>query len=169
MTQGLNQEIRNVQNPALGAMLLWRFLVGYGQNKDLPKESPFPLLFLVLPILFHEETTKFVTSTQRATGLRAFATKFSESAKSKTDLLLVLTQRSVDMRELTKDSLSIAIASDIVSINSIKGTAISHYFKPIQKGFPLSVISMFRAAEKLGAWCSVLSLHEISIILKVGF
>jgi len=28
---------------------------------------------------------------------------------------------------------------------------------------------MFDGTKKLGAWCSKLSLYEISIILKVGF
>lgn len=165
----LNQETKNVQNPALGAMLIWRFVAGYERYSSTSRPTPIPLLFLILPMLLHQETAEFVTSTREATGLRAFAGKFSESRKSKTDLLFALPKRSLDMRELTIESLALAVSSDLVSIDSDHGMAISLSSSPVKTGISSSVRSMLRAAEKLGVWCSTISLHEVSVILKVGF
>lgn len=169
MIHKLNQETKNIQNPALGAMLIWRFVTGYERGSNTSKPTPMPLLFLVLPMLLHRETAEFVSSTQEATGLRAFAGKFSESRKSKSDLLFALPKRSLDMRELTINSVALAVSSDLVLIDADHGTAISLSSSPVKLGIALSVRSMLRAAEKLGVWCSTVSLHEVSVILKVGF
>jgi hypothetical protein len=40
---------------------------------------------------------------------------------------------------------------------------------PVKAGITASVRSMLRGAERLGVWCSTISLHEVSVILKVGF
>ncbi|OGN89437.1 MAG: hypothetical protein A2Z74_06645 [Chloroflexi bacterium RBG_13_46_9] len=169
MIHRLNKETKNVQNPALGAMLIWRFVAGYERGSSTSRLTPIPLLFLVLPMLLHQETAEFVVSTQEATGLRAFASKFSKSSKSKTDLLFALPKRSLDMRKLTTDSLALAVSSDLLSIDSNHGMAISLSSGPVKTGISSSVRSMLRAAEKLGVWCSAISLHEVSVILKVGF
>ena len=64
------REINNVQNPALGAAIIWRFAVGYS-NKS--KTSDYPILqlcFLVAPMIFHQETFELLMSTQPRSGLR---------------------------------------------------------------------------------------------------
>lgn len=43
-------DVMYVQNPALGAVLLWRFTCGYYSNENRP--VPFPLLFVVLRSYF---------------------------------------------------------------------------------------------------------------------
>jgi hypothetical protein len=40
---------------------------------------------------------------------------------------------------------------------------------PIRLGIPVTVRPILIGAEKLGQWCSSLSLYEISIILKMRF
>ena len=169
MVHRLNQETLNVQNPALGAMLVWRFVAGYERASATRKPTPFPLVFLVLPMMLHQETAEFITSTREASGLRAFASKFSESRKSKTDLLFALPKRSLDMRKLTIESLVLAISSGLISIDCDRGMAIPLSSSQVKAGISSYIRSMLRAAEKLGAWCSSISLHEVSVILKVGF
>lgn len=73
---GLNQETRNVQNPALGAMLLWRFTVGYEEASKVKAPAPLPVLFIVLPMMFHQETSDLISSTLKASGLRNYVNKF---------------------------------------------------------------------------------------------
>jgi len=165
----LSQETQYVQNPALGAALLWRFAVGYERGGKTASPTPIPLLFIVLPVTLHEETVQFVTSTREASALRAFVGKFSESKTSKNDLLLAIHRRSIDMRRLTMDSLTLATTSSLISLDCNAGMATSLSSSPIKAGIPGSVKSMLRSAERLGVWCSKISLHEISVILKVGF
>jgi hypothetical protein len=165
----LRRETQYVQNPALGAVLLWRYVVGYERGSGSANPTPIPLLFIVLPVTLHEETAQFVSSTREASGLRAFAGKFSESKASKIDLLLTIHSRALDMRRLTMDSLKVATTSGLVSLDCSRAVAISLSSSPVRAGIPPSVQWMIRGAERLGVWCSTISLHEVSVILKVGF
>lgn len=165
----LNRETKIVQNPALGGVLLWRFTTGYAAGSKTNDATPLPLLFLALPIALHQQTITFVKSTQKDSGLRGFAGKFNDSKNAKNDLILSIHQRSVAMRELTLHSLKLAIASRLVTLDARSGTVIPLSSTAPKSGIPESVRLMLRAVEKLGTWCAQVSLHEVSVILKVGF
>ncbi len=164
----LNKEIQNVQNPALGSFLIWRFCCSYANGSDQNSPTPLPLIFIVLPILLHEDTREFIQSTQKRSGLRAFADKFTPSKISKRDYLLALQNRAIAMKYLSIKSINIALASDLLSIDLETGYLIPLSYT-LPKRNPDSILKMAKCAEKLGEWCSELSLHEISVILKVRF
>lgn len=165
----LNRETKLIQNPALGSVLLWRFTTGYAEGSEVNNPTPLPLLFLVLPIALHQETAKFVKSTQKSSGLRGFAGKFNESKHAKNDLILSIHPRSVNMRSLTLHSLRLALTSRLVTLDAQAGTVIPLSATAPRAGVPESVRTMLRAVEKLGVWCAQVSLHEVSVSLKVGF
>ncbi len=165
----LSQETQNVQNPALGAMLLWRFATGYEQGSNTHNPTPIPLLFIVLPIILHEETASFIKSTRQPSGLRGFASKFSASSNAKNDLILSIQGRALRMRKLSTDSLRQAIASKLISTVTAKGMAIPLTLISPRSEIPKAVEELCKQAEKLGVWCSQVSLYEISVILKIGF
>jgi len=165
----LSREVEYVQNPALGGMLLWNFAVGYEEGSEIRAAVPIPLAFIVLPIVYHEETFQFVRSTQERSGLRAFAAKFCTSKESKSDLILALNDRAINMRSLTMEALAFAIASNLVTMDMNHGKVVPLSQTPLTAGIPQSIRPMFKGAKKFGSWCSQLSLYEISIILKVGF
>ena len=98
--KALSLEVRNVQNPALGAGLLWRFACGYSEAHPRRDPVPLPLLFLVLPIILHEQIEELVAGTQKASGLRAFAGKFAKSVNSMQDLLMGIHDRVALLRRL---------------------------------------------------------------------
>ena len=66
-------ELDVVQNPAIGAYLIWQFTLGY--QEDGAEVAPIPLAFLVLPMLLHRQTFDEVASTRKASGLTLFAAK----------------------------------------------------------------------------------------------
>jgi hypothetical protein len=165
----LDAEVLNVQNSALGAALVWRFACGYQEGSGSKNPTPFPLLFLVLPVTFHEETAQFIKSTKKSSGLRAFAGKFSESRSAKNDLLLSIQKRAVQMRSLSLDSIRMAISTSILSIERETARAFPLSITTPRAGIPSSVRVMLQNSEKLGFWCGQVSMHEISIVLKVGF
>jgi hypothetical protein len=72
-----------------------------------------PLLFLVLPLVYHEQTEQFIQSTQRASGLRAFAAKFARTENLKQDLLVAIHDRMLALRPLTLESFSLALATHL--------------------------------------------------------
>jgi len=163
----LNREVAAVQNPGLGALLLWRSASGYSQVHERAEDIPLPLLFLVLPIVLHQETTALLAATQKASGLRKFVEKFQLAAHSKTDLLLAIGPRAHAMRRLTAHSLGIAILSHLLVIDPSTATAVAVSTTPAIAGIPTSVRPMLNAAEKLGNWFADLTLYEIALLLQV--
>ena len=165
----LSQETEDVQNPGLGALAVWRFANGYALASQEHRPTPIPLLFLVLPLLYHEGTLEILSSTRRGGGLRNFAGKFSDSQHRKADLLLDLHERCVRMRPLSLDALRLALATKLLAIDIEKAVALPLTKTAPKAGVPHAIQLMLQNAEKFGAWCAVLSLHEVSLILKVTF
>lgn len=162
----LNQELRNVQNPALGAYILWNFVRGYyGGSSSF---APFPLLFVVLPMLFREDIAEVLYSTNRPTGLRNFADKFSSKKELKNDVVAQLNDSSEAMKGLTLESIQIAIGASLISIDN-NDALVMPISMTEHKSEPKEIVKMGKASEKLGYWCSQITLHEISQILKVRF
>jgi hypothetical protein len=163
----LRKEVDNVQNAALGATLLWRFAVGYVSANPTHNAAPLPLLFLVAPIVLHENTEELVGGTQTSSGLRAFAGKFGKSEHSKQDLLIGINRRAAAMRRLTMDSIRLGLATHLIHINGAVAIPLSN--TPAKSGIPASVRRLLTSAEKLGVWCGNLTMHEVATTLKVRF
>jgi hypothetical protein len=163
----LTTEVRNIQNPALGAGLLWRFTCGYVASHHTHDPVPLPLLFLVLPIVLHEQTETFVQSTFKASGLRAFAAKFGKSENSKQDLLLAVHDRMLKLRNLSLDSMRLALATRLLHLDTAAVIPLSE--TEAAAGIPAEVKRMMKNSEKLGTWCGLLTMHEIATTLKVRF
>ena len=165
----LNRETRAVQNPALGAMLLWRCCSGYHSASKSASPMPIPLLFLVLPILMHEETGQLLVSTRVQSGLKKCVEKFHIAANAKTDLILAIAPRARDMSQLTLSSLQIAIASNLVALDVAQAGTFPLSKTPPVLGIPGSVRPLLNGADKLGTWFAQVSLYEIGILLEVSF
>jgi hypothetical protein len=162
----LTRETRFVQNPALGATLLWRFACGYADAHRTAEAPPVPLAFIVLPLLYHRDTGELLTHTR--TNLSTFVEKFSRSDTAKTDVLLSLHERVLATRSLSLQSLQLAVQCRLLTV--IPTTARFASLSSAQpSGVAASVRPMLAAAERLGAWCSGLTFFEISNALKVDF
>lgn len=161
----LAREAQNVQNPALGAAILWRFCCAYVATHPTGSAAPLPTLFVVLPIVLHQTTAELLRRTRPSSGLRAFAAKFGDSAVAKQDLLLQIHQRSLRWRTLTMQSIELAAAGRLIHlVDSGEVIALS---KTRPRGLPDDVKQLMSDAEKLGTWCGSLTLHEITTTLKV--
>ena len=148
-------EIQAMQNPALGAGLIWRFVCGYSPKDQSTRGTPLPLSFLVLPAVLHARTRDEMNTTRAGSGIRKFEQKFEDSS----DLLLAIQPRAVSMRSLSLRSLNISLATGLTTL--LPGEAIlwpKTYVMP--KGFSKSTEGLMAAAEKLGAWCAPLSLRD---------
>lgn len=163
MTAILN-EVQAMQNPALGAGLLWRFVCGYSPSTN-PKGTPLPLAFVVLPIVFHARSMEEVTGTQAASGMRKFEEKF---AKEDGDILLSLQPRMLAMRDLTLRSLRIALRAGLITLVPSEAVLWPRSTTP-PPDQPKPVTELLKAAEKLGTWCNDVSLFEVAGLLKVDF
>jgi hypothetical protein len=166
--KAISREAANVQNPALGAALIWRFSVGYSEASRTSDYPFFHLGFLVPPVIFHRQTFELLQKTQARSGIHQFADKFSQTANLSSDVLLGLHDRVAAMRQLTLHSIHIAISSRLVTIARQTGRIIP-LSQTSAHGVPASIKPLLSNAEKFGGWCSDLTIFEVSNILKVGF
>lgn len=167
----LRDEINLINNTALGAYLLWTFTLSYQKEQEVNEAPPGILLFLVLPMLYHQPTLDFLDSTRQVTGLAKFSEKFLSTAHKKSHLLLGVHSRTLEMRELSLHSMNVAIIKSLLTVVPKTGRVIAFEEKLVGKlrGIPPIVKKMGRNAEKLGCWFSQNSLREISFYLKVFF
>ncbi len=162
MTAILN-EVQAMQNPALGAALMWRFACGFSPESS-PNGTPLPLAFVVLPVTFHAKSVAKVSGTLAGSGLRKFESKFSDDNRG--DVLLALQPRILAMRDLSLRSLRIAIRSGLLTL--VPKEAV---LWPRSRSAPPTdakpVSDLLKSAEKLGSWCREVSLFEVASLLKV--
>jgi hypothetical protein len=154
-------EVDLVQNPALGAVLLWRFALGFQGDAYAP--VPVPLLFLVLPVCFHRRSLESAVRTRKNSGLALFAARLGEVRE---DLLAIHT-RALAFRQLTIDSLSVAVKARLTTIDYRHATARASTERAPE--MPDVVKELSDAAEKFGHWCAALSLSQVALLLKVHF
>jgi hypothetical protein len=163
----LTQEIEFMQNPALGALLLWRFTKAYSDAHPENVGPKLPLVFLVLPLLWNTGTSEPLAGTRTASGLRFFAAKFSKPSASSLDVLASVQDRAIRWREKTAASLRMSIATGLLELaDSARVRVRSNPTEPTQNR---TVSDMVDGAEKLGVWLAPLSVDEISLILHVRF
>lgn len=165
----LDTELDYVQNPALGAILVWQFAAGYEAAGEGAKAVPIPLSFVILALLLNGEMQSEITGTQAASGLRKLIEKLTDSKSSKGDLVLDVHTRSVDMRDLTLASIRIASASKFIFVDRENGTIVSLSNSEPTANVPNSLRPIVRNARKLGRWLGELSLFEVASILRIAF
>ena len=161
----LNREIYLVQNPAIGAAILWRFICGYYDSDSESRQVPFPLLFVVLPIIFRADLREVISSTNKSSGLQKVSEKLF--ANERADLFCSLQNSAEQYKKITLSAVNIAVDAKLINLSCKTALII-----PIQaktSKMPKSSENLLKQAEKLGMWCSSLSLHEISRLLKVRF
>ena len=163
----LSQEVRATQNPALGAAILWRFVCGYNLAHKERAFVKLPLVFPVLPMVLHEQTRETIEGTQKASGLRAFVAKYSDSKNARQDMLLSIHERTKVLQPLTWESLQIGFSTRLLRLEKT-GDLIPLSLTP-PRGMPPSADKLFRSAEKMGIWFSALSIHEVSTLLRIRF
>lgn len=169
MATTLNEEVREVQNPVLGSFLEWRFVVGYEETRGPGVGCPLPILFVVLPIVLHQETANHIASTRRSSGLRAFAAKFGAASANQSDLLLSINARARAMRDLSLESLRIAIGARLLTVDPEAAMALSLTKTTAKANIPESIATLAKGAERFGYWCGSLTLLEIQAIIRVRF
>lgn len=162
MTAILN-EVQAMQNPALGAALLWRFACGFSPEKS-PNGTPLPLAFVVLPLAFHAKSLEAVVGTKAGSGLRIFEEKF----RGQSDILLALQPRMLAMRDLSLRSLRIALRAGLLTLVPQEAVLWPRTHAAVPPGAQ-SVNDLLKSAEKLGSWCRDISLFEVAGLLKVEF
>lgn len=159
-------ELDLVQNPAIGAYLIWNFALGY--QEDGAEAAPFLLTFLVLPMLLHRRTFNEVASTKKASGLTLFAAKFDRDR----EVLIELHARARLLRPLSLQSIGVASTSRLIRIDHESAQLHGYPLASLdvkKPSIPERLKGFSGAAEKVGYWFSKLGLPQIASTLRIEF
>src|SRR6218665_3037624 len=142
------------------ALLLWlRRVPGHG----CPATIARALLDVVRSVAPSDRRTAAAHQDQFGTSrLRREVRRFD---CFKQDLLLQLHDRAMRWRVLSLQSVELATAGRLIHLTEA-GTAVP-LSRTRARGLPAEVKQILANAEKLGAWCGQLTLHEITTTLKV--
>lgn len=155
----LIDEIEQVQNPGLGATLIWRFACGYesGGNQD---GIPLPYAFLLVPLLFNKAVLSAVASTQK--GLR----KVEEKLNGAKAPLAAMQEHALAMRGLSQQSLALALRAGLITLDV--GNALMRPRSVTAPSVPdEEAAKLLKAADKLGLWASQVSLREFCFVFHL--
>jgi hypothetical protein len=158
-------ELELIQNPGLGAYLIWQCVLGYQEESG--EAMPFPLAFLVLPLVLHKSTLEAIATTRKSSGLALFAAKLAIEREN----LLAVHERARILRRLTMDSLGVGVTAKLMLV---------HYESPSLRAYPAGesfkkpvvperLKAFSPASQKLGYWFQKAGLHQVAITLRVDF
>lgn len=158
-------DVNIVQNPALGAYLIWEFGNNYQEETGEPSE--LPLVFLVLPMLLHRPTMEAIRSTQIRSGFALFAAKLGAEREN----LIAVHDRVFALRSLTLQSLGIATITSLTSIDYANATMRANALADGVRNprLPDRLRAFPNAAAKLGRWFSKVGILQVASTLRVGY
>lgn len=158
----LAREFENLYNPALGAVILQRFVEGYSQREN--RGTPLTLLYVVFPILFQEQMFNLLSKTQVGSGLRKFLNKLYTKENSLSDFILSFPKRTEEFRDLSERSLRMGLLTELLVMKPNQAI-VFHNNKKNFVSESSDVDKLLKGAKKLGGWCASLSLFEIGNLL----
>lgn len=155
-------EVEAIQNPALGAHLLWRMGISFqASSSDAPQ---IDLHFLVLPLLLHAGTLTVLASTNPTSGLSKFAHKMLDNESE----LITLNARAVELRELTLASLSLGVSANLLLVDHDTARIYSLQTRKRPKALE-GIKKMERGAERLGLWFAQLPREQVFSTLRINY
>jgi hypothetical protein len=151
-----------VQNPALGALLLWTFVAEYYKSKGENEGPILPHIMLVLPILFNQDFVENIYNRRLNGGLY-------NALNDEMTLFVGVQNRMQAMSNLTFRSINVCCSAKIVFLDKER-----YEFIPVRSKIPdykhnESIHKMLAAAKRLGFWFATNELNQLCALLKVRF
>lgn len=157
----MSNEIDLIQNPAIGSIIIWKFLFGYGTKLEQDK---FELLFIVLPIIFNQELRNYIDSTRKSSGFTKVIEKMMRDKKI--DIVYQINNNAENMKELTLEFIRVGMITNLFMLDEMLNIEVEDIKMPkVSK----NIEKILENAEKIGKWLSELNMLEIEKILKVRF
>ena len=149
-----------VQNPAFGAVVLWKFGRGF-QAEKIDSLAPLNSFFLVLPIILHADTLEIARTTNIVSGLAKFVSKLADCRER----LFAIHERALALRGLTLESVAAGVTSQLLSVNYELAAVRANELKPPTP--PEGIKAHFAGADRLGRWFARLPQGQVFKLLQV--
>ncbi len=164
----LVEDVKNWNNPALGAYYLWCFTKGYTEAHS-DGSAPVALLhFLATAILTNSKLSEPISG--RRSGLQSYVKSFEEHKRI--DQLILIHDLVARKKKYTLDSIDLAVSRGFLFWD---GADARIYHKEITKkagsgnALKPEIKRAGKRAEILGQWFAEYEISQISSLLKVVF
>ena len=157
-------ELDLVQNTGLASEIIVATAVAYYKEKNAINGLPFPLSFLVLPLLFHRRTVDVIKK-RKGSGV------LYKVIKEDKEILVGLQSRMESLFDRTLSAYSLAISANVLTID-LETVELIPLIPIIPKSaLPItgSARDIFIAASRLGKAFAEHSVEEIIKITEVVF
>lgn len=157
------EEYDIMHNNVIGAHSLWEF-VKYYTDSHPNKESPDLLLLMpILPIVFSNTSCNLICRRNFNEG------SLINALIEDNGIFIGLQKRMEDMADISFNSLRVAFATNLLSIDNetFKVGSLSQVNPSIQ--FPQDYTSIISASKRLGAWFAKYEINQITNYLNITF
>jgi hypothetical protein len=148
-------------NPALGGLILFRFLEEYCKQK--PEGADFPLLYLPIPIVLSSDFSESFKGTNGKTG-------FMEWLNRSPQIAAILPRRLHRTIAFSRQAVGFAIRHRILAVT--RAGHLTHdrtgFAKPLKHLANDPIGDRLTRARRFGAWCSGMP-NTTMIFLSLGF
>ena len=136
-------EVANLLNPAFCGEVILRCIEKYVQTLKQP--FPYPLVFLVLPIVLHKRTRESISSTKRE--------QLHVWLQSNQERRIEFSQRAQELIPFTRETMTFLLQSGNLEIDSNAGLSVNKYHpEKIPRGYTQEIDDCFVKSDIVGRW-----------------
>lgn len=148
-------EVKNLLNPAFCGRLLFEAVKEYKKNTN--DAMPFPLIYLVLPLVLHKGTREKINS----------HTAFINWVHANPMILVGFNRRARDLVDITNISVEFLVQTGYFQLSNEGKLDIENKKLSVNKSAELDVKECLKKAKHVGKWFALNNRVE-SIFLALG-
>jgi len=134
-------EIAHLLNPAFCGELLRRSIRAH--NSAGPRQFPFPLLFLVLPIVLHRGTRESITANTKE--------QMHVWLQNHQNARIGFAERAREIVPVTREAVAFLLQTEAIAVDDRAGVRLTRY---VSRTIPVNqeITDCYKKAEIVGRW-----------------
>jgi hypothetical protein len=151
------KEVAYLLNPAFCSRILYGAVKKYNEISN--RAFPFPLIYLVLPLVLHKNTRRLINS---KTAMLVWVKKYPE-------LFIGFAQRASDLVEITNEAVELLLQSGLLQLKNEAGLQVNKTIRAMSKTkfTDDEIKECVNKSEHVGKWFAVVGSTE-TIYISLG-
>ena len=152
-----SKEVAYLLNPAFCGRILYGTVKKYNEISN--RSFPFPLIYLVLPLVLHKNTRTVINS---RTAMLVWTQKYPE-------LLIGFAERASDLVEITNEAIELLLQSELIQLTNEAGVQVNKAIKAMSKTRFVDdeIKECINKSEHVGKWFAMVGSME-TIYISLG-
>lgn len=152
-----SKEVAYLLNPAFCGRILYGTVKKYNEISN--RSFPFPLIYLVLPLVLHKNTRTVINS---RTAMLVWTQKYPE-------LLIGFAERASDLVEITNEAIELLLQSELIQLTNEAGLQVNKAIKAMSKTRFVDdeIKECINKSEHVGKWFAMVGSME-TIYISLG-